>query len=77
MGRNAPYANVDAWIDTSTDPQDIRKALAKLEERARSHGAAAGLIHPLPVSYQEVLKWIDGLPAKGIVLAPLSAQTGQ
>jgi polysaccharide deacetylase 2 family uncharacterized protein YibQ len=77
MGRNAPYANVDAWIDTSSNPEDIRKALAKLEERARSHGAAVGLIHPLPVSYQEVLKWIDGLQGKGLVLAPLSAQTGQ
>ena len=57
-------------------PDDIEKALARLEQRARERGSAVGIIHPLPVSYQEIGKWIAGLKDKGLALAPLSAQTG-
>lgn len=76
LHRNAPYASVDEWIDMPATPEDIQKALTKLEQKAREHGSAVGLIRPLPVSYQEITKWIAGLKDRGLVLAPLSAQTG-
>lgn len=75
-GMNAPYAAIDVWIDETATQDDILRALDVLEKKAREQGAAAGVIHPLPVSYQEVEKWVATLPGKGIVLAPLSAQTG-
>lgn len=76
MHRNSPYASVDIWIDMPATPEDIEKALSRLEQKAREHGSAVGLIRPLPVSFQEVGKWITGLKDKGLVLAPMSAQTG-
>ncbi|MBU0858642.1 MAG: divergent polysaccharide deacetylase family protein, partial [Alphaproteobacteria bacterium] len=51
-------------------------ALAQLEKLAREQGFAAAVIRPYPLSYQLVQEWIATLPEKGIVLAPLSAQTG-
>lgn len=76
MRRNSPYASVDVWLDMPATPDDIKKALSRLEQKAREHGSAVGVIRPLPVSFQEVSKWIAGLKDKGLVLAPLSAQTG-
>lgn len=75
-GMNAPYAAVDVWIDEPATPEGIRQALADLEEKARKQGAAAGAIRALPVSYQEVQKWVGTLADKGLVLVPLSAQAG-
>jgi len=76
-GMGAAYAPLDTWIDEPAATQEnIRNALHELEEKAREHGRATGVIHPLPVSYQEILRWIDTLEDKGLTLAPLSAQTG-
>lgn len=77
LGQNAPYAKADIMIDRQATREDIRAALAELEQKARTQGSASGIIQPLPVSYQEVLRWIETLPQKGLTLAPLSAQTGQ
>ncbi|MCB9991846.1 MAG: divergent polysaccharide deacetylase family protein [Rhodospirillales bacterium] len=76
-GQNAPYASIDLWIDKDDASQRaIDAALKTLEETARKKGFAAGVIHPLPVSYQQVLAWTKTLKSKGIVLVPLSATTG-
>ncbi len=76
-GMNAPYATIDLWLDSgNATQQGLRQALQELEKIAREKGMATGIIHPLPVSYQEVLSWTRTLPDKGLVLAPLSAATG-
>ncbi|MCB1556966.1 MAG: divergent polysaccharide deacetylase family protein [Alphaproteobacteria bacterium] len=73
-GMHAPYATIDVPLDAQADKDSIRAALAVLEQTARDKGQATGLIRPLPVSYHEILAWIQTLPAKGFVLAPLSTQ---
>ncbi len=73
-GHNMPYGTVDLWLDMDHQAQaDILENLARLEQIAKERGYAIGIIRPLPVSYQTVLEWLDGLPAKGLDLAPLSA----
>ena len=77
VGMKAAYGTVDLWVDRHTATQEgLDKALIRLEETAQNKGYAVGIIHTLPVSYQELLKWLKTLPDKGIVLAPLSATTG-
>ena len=76
LGQNAPYASADVWIDNPPTKENMDAAFARLESIAREQGSATGLIHPLPVSFQELSRWIETLPGKGLALAPLSAQTG-
>jgi len=76
LAEKAPYASVDIWIDDNSSPEDINKALVQLEEIARSKNRAVGVIPPLPATQKLVKDWLDTLPGKGFVLAPLSAQTG-
>ncbi len=77
VGMKAPYSTIDIWIDMPEASQDsISKSLEKLEELSRKKGFAVGVIHTLPVSYQQVLKWIETLPDKNLTLVPLSATTG-
>lgn len=75
LGQNAPYAESDLWIDEELTQSDIQNSLNRLEELARERGYAAGLFRPNPVSYQEILAWLESFEEKGLVLAPLSAQT--
>lgn len=77
VGMKAPYSTVDIWLDKPDASQHaISAALSKLEQDAKKKGYAVGVIHALPVSYQQVLRWVETLPDKGLRLAPLSATTG-
>lgn len=76
IGMKAPYAAIDVWIDKPPTRDHIRQSLAKLEEIAENNGSAIGIIHPVPLSYQEILEWKDTLSDKGFALAPLSALAG-
>lgn len=71
------YGTIDVWVDAPADRESITDALMQAENLARQQGYAAAVIHPYPLSYQMVQEWIGTLPSKGIVLAPLSAQTGR
>jgi len=72
----SPYAAVDVWLDTIPNEIYIRDALKKLETIAKERGMAAGVINAYPLSYKMIQQWMKTLPEKGIVMAPLSAQTG-
>lgn len=76
QGMNAPYSTIDVWIDSNAGKEDIAASLARIEQLAKEQGYVAAMIRPYPLSYQMVQDWIKTLPSKGIVLAPLSAQTG-
>lgn len=77
VGMKAPYSTVDVWIDMPEASQEtITASLQNLENLARQKGFAVGVIHTLPVSYQQILEWIETLPGKNLTLAPLSATTG-
>jgi hypothetical protein len=71
------YGTVDVWVDATAQRENIADSLSQAENLARQQGFAAAIIHPYPLSYQMVQEWIATLPGKGIVLAPLSAQTGR
>lgn len=73
-GLNAPYARNDVWIDVPATPEHIAASLRQLEVLAQSQGTAIGFIHSTPTGLKMLQGWIDGLPQKGIVLAPVSAQ---
>lgn len=75
---NAPYTNVNVWVDKPENtPETIKASLSQLEVIAREGGFAAGVISANNVSFREVKTWLETLADKGFVLAPLSAQTGQ
>ena len=60
--------------DTPADAQAIDRNLAALEQIAARRGAAIGLAGPLtPVLLDRVSVWAQGLAARGLVLAPLTA----
>lgn len=79
LGQKAPYSNVDIWIDRPlSSKEDIASQLQLLETTAKQKGRAVGMFQTLPISYQEILSWIEKTRASGeFILAPLSASTGQ
>ena len=77
LSMNAAYSSIDVWIDKPENtPEIINASLKQLEVIARDNGFAAGIISPSQVSFREIMLWLATLEGKGIVLAPLSAQTG-
>ena len=73
---DVPRVLVDAVIDEAVDADAIDARLAALEALAHRRHVAVGLGRPLPVTLGRVRAWIDTLPAKGLVLAPVSAVVG-
>jgi len=77
VSMKAPYSTVNIWLDRPDPSQEsLQNKLEKLEKISRENGFAVGIIRPLPVSYHQILEWIETLPDKNIALAPLSATTG-
>jgi polysaccharide deacetylase 2 family uncharacterized protein YibQ len=78
-GRMLPR-DVDVVVDRASSPEDpagadvIDRNLATLERLAEEHGSAIGLAGPpRPVLLERLAVWANGLPARRLVLAPLSA----
>jgi polysaccharide deacetylase 2 family uncharacterized protein YibQ len=74
-GMNAPYATNNVWIDMPATAEHIAAALRQLEVMAQANGSAIGFINSTPMGLKMLQNWVDGLPQKGMVIAPLSAQT--
>ena len=75
-----PPRNVDVIVDREVTPGDAADAqaidhnLALLEQQAAHRGSAIGLAGPpRPVLLDRIAVWAQGLAARGIVLAPVSA----
>jgi polysaccharide deacetylase 2 family uncharacterized protein YibQ len=78
-GRRLPYV-ADLVVDHAPSPGEPLDAhtidlnLARLEEVATHRGSAIGIAGPLtPVLLDRVAVWAQGLAARGLVLAPLTA----
>jgi polysaccharide deacetylase 2 family uncharacterized protein YibQ len=78
-GRRLPYV-ADLIVDHAGSPGEpvdahtIDLNLARLEEVATHRGSAIGIAGPLtPVLLDRVAVWAQGLAARGLVLAPLTA----
>ena len=66
--------DVDVVVDDPPAPEAIDARLAELEKRAHDTGVAVGLVGaPRPVTLAHLKAWAGNLPARGAVLAPISA----
>ncbi len=66
--------SVDVVIDEPAVRTEIEANLARLEQIARDHGSALGLVGvPRPVTLDRLAAWTTTLARKGLVLAPVSA----
>jgi polysaccharide deacetylase 2 family uncharacterized protein YibQ len=65
---------VDVVIDEPAVRTEIEANLAKLEQVARDHGSALGLVGvPRPVTLDRIAAWASTLASRGFVLVPVSA----
>lgn len=76
--QSLPYAwtrSADMLIDDGEpDAAMLDDRLNQLTDMARDKGSALGIVSlPHPVSLERVAAWCNGLAAKGVVLAPVSA----
>ena len=66
--------SVDLVLDEPGAAADIDDKLAQLARLARAKGSALGFAGTVrPVTTQRLAAWANGLPADGLVLAPVSA----
>jgi polysaccharide deacetylase 2 family uncharacterized protein YibQ len=65
---------VDVVIDEPAVRTEIEANLARLEQMARDHGSALGLVgRPRPVTLDRIAAWASTLASRGLVLVPVSA----
>jgi uncharacterized protein len=65
---------VDLVIDEPAVRTQIDAKLTGLEQFARDHGSAVGLVNdPAPLTIDRVATWAAGLSQRGFVLTPISA----
>jgi len=66
--------SVDLVIDEPAVRPQIEARLAELEQIARDHGAALGLVElPRPVTVDRIAVWARALGERGLTLTPVSA----
>ena len=65
--------SADAVIDDQLSAEAIAAQLSNLEQTARVKGQALGSGFAYPVTVEVAARWIDGLKARGLQLAPASA----
>jgi polysaccharide deacetylase 2 family uncharacterized protein YibQ len=70
---NLPFAQADVVIDAVPTPEEIDRALGRLEMTARERNVAVGIASALPVSIDEIAKWAKAAESRGLLLVPISA----
>jgi hypothetical protein len=60
-------------VNVQIDAGDTAQQLAKLEQAAKEHGAAIGVVRLKPATAKQITDWAAKLDGKGIVLVPISA----
>jgi polysaccharide deacetylase 2 family uncharacterized protein YibQ len=69
-----PFAKATVLIDSVPTPDEIDRALARLERLARDDGVVVvGVASALPVSVARLANWAKTIEARGFVLVPVSA----
>jgi polysaccharide deacetylase 2 family uncharacterized protein YibQ len=68
-----PFAKAGIVVDAVPTPNEIDRALLRLETMARDNGLAVGVASALPVSLARIAKWAKGADSRGILLVPISA----
>jgi len=68
-----PMAEALIAIDDRPFRDAIDSRLQYLTDVAKSRGTVVAVLHTYPLSFHRVVNWANGLSAKGISLAPVSA----
>lgn len=68
-----PFAARDVFLDDDGASADVPARLKQLEDLARRKGTAIAIGHPRDTTLAALQRWLPTLPAKGIVLVPVSA----
>ena len=68
-----PYAKVNVVLDAVPTPNEVDRALVRLEGIARDNGVAIGIATALPVSIARLANWAKTAESRGFVLVPISA----
>jgi uncharacterized protein len=68
-----PFAKANVLIDSVPTPDEIDRALARLERLARDDGVVVGVATALPVSVARLANWAKTIEARGFLLVPVSA----
>jgi polysaccharide deacetylase 2 family uncharacterized protein YibQ len=69
---NLPFAQADVVIDAVPTPDDIDRALGRLEMTARERNLAVGVASALPVSIDHIAKWAKAAESRGLLLVPIT-----
>jgi uncharacterized protein len=68
-----PFAKANIVLDSVPTPNEIDRALLRLETMARDSGLAVGVATALPVSIARIAKWAKTAESRGFLLVPISA----
>jgi polysaccharide deacetylase 2 family uncharacterized protein YibQ len=68
-----PFAKADVIIDAVPTPDEIDRALVRLEMAARARHFAVGIASALPVSIDRIAKWAKSAASRGVLLVPITA----
>jgi len=68
-----PFAQADAIIDSAPAPDEIDRALGRLETAARGRGIAVGFASARPASIDRIAQWAKTAADRGLLLVPISA----
>jgi hypothetical protein len=67
-----PFAERDVFLDDDQSANAVQQRLREVEAIARRKGTAIAIGHPHDATINALIGWIANLPAKGIVLVPLT-----
>jgi uncharacterized protein len=70
---NMPFVQADVTLDSVSTPDEIDRALGRLEMTARERGSAVGISSALPMSIDHIVKWAKAAESRGLLLVPISA----
>jgi polysaccharide deacetylase 2 family uncharacterized protein YibQ len=70
---NVPFARAELTIDASPTPQNIDRALGRLEALAKERGHAIGIASALPATIDRIAQWSKSAGNRGFTLVPISA----
>ena len=68
-----PFLERNVFIDHDNDVSSINARLAEIEKLARRKGSAIAIGHLREATIQALIPWLEGIEAKGLKLAPLTA----
>ncbi|MBM3567589.1 MAG: divergent polysaccharide deacetylase family protein [Alphaproteobacteria bacterium] len=71
--RGVPSLGRDVFLDDIDDSQAIHRQLEETERIARRHGQAIAIGHPRDRTLAALGPWLAAVPAKGLVLSPVSS----